>query len=126
MSWSVGYDTRWQRDIGCGVPSICDHPGCGAEIHRGLSYVCCDGHPEGGDRGCGLYFCEDHQHATEAHYQLCGRCLRGNRPFTPTPDTREWIIHKLTDASWAAWRDQNPRWVAEHADMQWPQPIELK
>ena len=28
MSWAVGYDSKWQRDIGYGVPSICDHPKC--------------------------------------------------------------------------------------------------
>ena len=38
MSWAVGYDSKWQRDIGYGVPSICDHPKCNKEIHRGLSY----------------------------------------------------------------------------------------
>ncbi len=40
MSWAVGFDETWQRDIGYGVPAYCDHPGCMAEIDRGLSYVC--------------------------------------------------------------------------------------
>ncbi len=43
MGWSLGHDNRWGkfgRDIGYGVPAICDHPGCNAEIDRGLSYVC--------------------------------------------------------------------------------------
>ena len=24
MGWQVGYDSKWQRDIGYGVPAICD------------------------------------------------------------------------------------------------------
>ena len=30
MGWSIGYDEKWQRDIGYGVPAICDYPGCTA------------------------------------------------------------------------------------------------
>lgn len=59
MGWSLGYDDRWKRDIGYGVPAYCDQPGCTEEIHRGLAYVC-GSHPFGGDRGCGLYFCGSH------------------------------------------------------------------
>lgn len=39
MGWSIGFDEHWQRDIGYGVPATCDHPGCGAKIDRGLSFV---------------------------------------------------------------------------------------
>jgi len=107
MGWAVGYDTRWQRDIGYGVPALCDHPGCGKEIDRGLSYVC-GGEPYGGDRGCGLYFCSAHLRRHETLPQLCGRCSpRLRKPFTPTPDCQEWIKHKLTDPSWAKWREEN-------------------
>lgn len=112
MGWSVGYDTNWKRDIGYGVPAKCDHPGCEEEIDRGLSYVCADQEPYGGERGCGLYFCMEHQHSTEKHSNLCVRCLRGNQPFTPKQDVPEWINHKLTDESWQQWRDENPAEVA--------------
>ena len=108
MSWSIGYDEKWKRDIGYGVPCKCDHPGCDAEIDRGLAFVCCDQQPYGGERGCGLYFCGDHQHMTEDHHQLCARCLRGNPPFKAKPDVPEWIHHKLTDDSWQQWREENP------------------
>jgi hypothetical protein len=108
MGWSIGYDEKWKRDIGYGVPCKCDHPGCDAEIDRGLAFVCCDQQPHGGERGCGLYFCTDHQHMTEKHHQLCERCLRGNPPFAAKPDVPEWIHHKLTDESWQQWRDENP------------------
>jgi len=112
MGWSIGYDERWKRDIGYGVPATCDHPGCGKEIDRGLSYVC-GGQPKGGDRGCGLYFCEDHLHHHERLPQLCSRCSpRVLKPFEPTPDTPEWINWKLTDESWQQWRDEHPDEVA--------------
>lgn len=111
MSWAVGYDDNWQRDIGYGVPSICDHPGCKAKIDRGLSYVC-GTEPKGGEHGCGLYFCTDHLRTAGDHRdnaQLCTRCYWRNRtPFTPTPDVIEWIQWKLDDESWAQWRQKNP------------------
>src|SRR5690606_23075125 len=53
MGWAVGYDSNWNRDIGYGVPTTCDHPGCNEKIDRGLSYVCGD-EPYGGEHGCGL------------------------------------------------------------------------
>lgn len=113
MSWSIGHDDRWKRDIGHGVPSICDHPGCGKEIDRGLAYVC-GSEPQGGERGCGLYFCEEHltyvdRERLRGAGQLCDRCYpRIRKPFVPTPDIQEWIDHKLTDESWADWRAENP------------------
>ena len=69
MGWSIGFDQKWNRDIGYGVPCVCDHPGCDKEIDRGLSYVCCGDQPEGGEHGCGLYFCPDHKrsHYTDNH-----------------------------------------------------------
>ncbi len=105
MGWSLGYDERWQRDIGYGVPATCDHPGCGKEIDRGLAYVC-GGEPWGGDEGCGLFFCDAHMEFG-ATRQVCRRCLRGKRPFTPTSDSVEWVEHKLTDPTWQGWRDEN-------------------
>lgn len=106
MSWSIGYDSKWKRDIGYGVPAICDHPGCGEKIDRGLAYVC-GGEPYGGE-GCGLYFCANHRSGL-----LCSRCANEQPPFSPAPDHPEWIKHKLTDESWQAWRDENPKAVAE-------------
>lgn len=110
MSWSIGYDNKWKRDIGYGVPCWCDHPGCTEEINRGLSYVC-GGEPYGGEAGCGLYFCEQHRFPT-----LCDSCLH-ERPkdFDAKPDHPEWIHWKLTDASWAEWRAENPDFVKAHS-----------
>ncbi|KAF1045655.1 hypothetical protein [Xylophilus sp.] len=100
MSWAIGFDERWQRDIGYGVPATCDHPGCGKQIDRGLSYVCCDEEPYGGNEGCGLYFCEQHR----GDEGKCERCTAGKPPFEPTADTAEWTHHKATHWSWAEWR----------------------
>jgi hypothetical protein len=107
MGWSIGYDSNWDRDIGYGVPATCDHPGCGASIDRGLSYVC-GGEPFGGERGCGLYFCNKHLNLYSKLPQLCDRCApRRRKPFAPTPDVPEWLEHKLTDPSWEEWRKNN-------------------
>ncbi|BDU72926.1 hypothetical protein [Mesoterricola silvestris] len=126
MGWSIGFDTRWNRDIGYGVPATCDFPGCKAEIDRGLSYVC-GSDPHGGDHGCGLYFCPKHlgyytrRQAGEPggvrDVQLCLRCGKRSKrgPFSPSLDVPEWINHKLTDESWAAWRRENPEQVTRLA-----------
>jgi hypothetical protein len=110
MSWAIGFDTKWKRDIGWGVPAFCDHPGCGAEINRGLACVCSDGQPYGGD-GCGLYFCSKHLGLYRVkkgkHSMMCERCGAHKEPFTPTPDHPDWIHHKMTDESWKAWRDKH-------------------
>jgi hypothetical protein len=112
MGWSLGYDTNWQRDIGYGVPATCDHPGCGAKIDRGLSYVC-GGEPYGGDAGCGLYFCDEHLPGRDKNFrQLCERCAKKRKPFKPTPDVKEWAHHKAAHPSWARWRSEQPNFKA--------------
>ncbi|MBE5477773.1 hypothetical protein E3G68_005106 [Mycobacteroides abscessus] len=125
MGWAIGFDSRWQRDVGYGVPAWCDHPNCHTMIDRGLSNVC-GGQPYGGDNGCGLYFCDVHQHAVwdeegddvltangEPLIQLCERCVSRHEgsdttPFDPKPDHPEWASWKLTHDSWAQWRSENP------------------
>lgn len=108
MGWSVGYDTSWNRDIGYGVPALCDSPKCKKEIDRGLAYVC-GGQPYGGEKGCGLYFCYEHLYG---EYQRCGRCFSYKPPYKkPKPDLKEWLEWKLTDESWKEWREKNPKEV---------------
>ena len=108
MSWAVGYDDHWKRDIGYGVPAQCDYPGCGKRIDRGLSYVC-GGEPYGGEEGCGLFFCDEHLSGASQ----CERCYENrNVCFEPTDDVEEWLRHKLTDESWKQWRDENADEVA--------------
>lgn len=103
MSWSIGYDKKWNRDIGYGVPAWCDYPGCNTEIDRGLSYVC-GNEPYGGEHGCGLYFCDKHHYR---EHNCCNRCDLGLGPYEPKPDHPTWIKHKLTDPSWQEWRVSN-------------------
>src|SRR6266568_3845103 len=111
MGWQVGFDSRWGRDIGYGVPAICDRPRCGASIDRGLGYVC-GSQPYGGERGCGLYFCSEDLAYAERDgetVQLCPRCLAYKPPYKhPSPDVPEWLEWKLTAESWAEWRRENP------------------
>lgn len=112
MGWSVGTG-KDDRDIGYGVPALCDHPDCNKEIDRGLSYVCGMINTAGEDRGCGLHFCTDHLLHSPRYGQLCGRCYpRQRKPYERKPDLPEWIEHKLTDESWGQWRDENPEEVA--------------
>ena len=106
MGWAVGTNDN-DRDIGYGVPSICDHPTCKEEIDRGVSYACGYMH-DGGERGCGLYFCSNHL-SYGCDTQLCERCYpRIKSPFKEKPDTQDWLNWKLTDESWEDWRKENP------------------
>jgi hypothetical protein len=107
MSWAVGFDQDWQRDIGYGVPALCDHPKCNAEIDRGLGYVC-GGKPRGGETGCGLYFCSEHLRFGRGRAFHCTRCLRYKPPYNAKPDVDEWVRWKLTHDSWAEWREEHP------------------
>lgn len=104
MGYSVGWDSTRRRDIGYGVPAICEHPGCNEEIDRGMAHACGQGFPED---GCGLYFCGKHLHPCQ-----CERCLNEQEPFEQKPDTKGWIEWKLTDPSWQQWRDEDPEAVA--------------
>lgn len=117
MGWSLGFDSNWNRDVGYGVPAMCDHPGCNEKIDRGLSYVC-GGEPYGGEYGCGLHFCGKHlwhrqPRGEDRIYQNCRRCMTYKPPYKPKPDHPEWVEWKLSDASWAEWRAANPEKVAE-------------
>lgn len=106
MSWSIGFDNRWNRDIGYGVPAYCDFPGCKSEIDRGLAFVC-GGEPFGGEKGCGLYFCSKHLLLNGSRF-LCERCSNGKKSFKPRKEHPDWINHKATDESWQQWRKENP------------------
>jgi len=107
MSWSIGFDEHWKRDIGYGVPCVCDHPDCNEEIDRGLSYVC-GGEPYGGDRGCGLFFCYKHlSYYTKEAIQMCAQCGHRRKTFPAKPDSLKWLYFKMTDPSWEGWRREN-------------------
>lgn len=108
MSWALGWDDRWGRWIGYGVPAHCDHPQCSDVIDRGLSYVC-GGEPYGGEDGCGLYFCAEHRDVDDQ----CERCEAGAKPFEPKREHPEWVRHVTTDPSWQEWRATHPERLAQ-------------
>lgn len=59
MGWSnCGTDSRG-RPIGYGHAATCDHPGCEAQIDRGLAYACGSEHGASGWY-CDRYYCEKH------------------------------------------------------------------
>lgn len=108
MGWSIGFDSTWNRDIGYGVPAVCDHPKCNEAIDRGLDYVCFGQQPYGGN-GCGLYFCDKHHDGDGK----CSRCRNRKPPFNAKPDAPEWMRWKIRDMSWREWREENPEAVAQ-------------
>jgi len=77
MGWgNCGTDSKG-RGIGYMVPAKCDHPGCEADIDRGLSYAC--GGMHGQDEvSCELYFCEKHLQYTvdsdDHMHNVCAEC----------------------------------------------------
>jgi len=108
MGWSIGYDSNWKRDIGYGVPAVCDHPDCNHDIDRGLAYVCANQEPYGGDDGCGLYFC--HEHLSGGKCERCALITDDKyvKSFEAKPDVQKWIDWKLNHPSWQQWREENP------------------
>ena len=117
MGWSIGTGQNG-RDIGYGVPALCDHPKCDVKIDRGISYLC--GGLSWGEYGCGLYFCDKHMpgyrkpRGSDDEVQQCTRCYNYRPPFEPKEDIQEWIDWKLTDESWAKWREQHPEFVKKY------------
>jgi len=106
---------RWG---GYGVPAICEHPDCTKEIDRGMSFAC-GGEPFS-EFGCDRYFCGDHltYHCFNTGggrtcVEVCKRCDKRKPAFPYKPEHPDWIKHLLKDPSWAEWRKNNPKKVAE-------------
>lgn len=62
------------REAGYAVDATCDQDGCGERIDRGLGYLCGDEPGDGGEHGCGRYFCGSHLYSG-GPVQLCESCL---------------------------------------------------
>lgn len=77
MSWARGTNSAG-REVGYAIEAHCDHPECRTVIDRGLSYIC-GSDIEGGDHGCGKFFCDEHRRTTftgPATVSLCAACLK--------------------------------------------------
>jgi hypothetical protein len=60
MGWGYcGVNSNTGEEMGYSVTGICSFSGCTKKIDHGLSYVC-GGMHEGGEYGCGRYFCSEH------------------------------------------------------------------
>lgn len=80
MGWvHCGFNATHNKEMGYGVEGICSHPGCTTKIDHGLSFVC-GGMHEGGEHGCGNYFCSQHlfSHLCDESCALCCECLKRN------------------------------------------------
>lgn len=73
MGWSGPMPNAEGRMVGYAVTAVCDQGSCMVKIDRGLGYVCGSMH-DGGEHGCGRYFCSDHLYRGSPE-QLCGSCL---------------------------------------------------
>ncbi|MDB4928306.1 MAG: hypothetical protein JWM10_790 [Myxococcaceae bacterium] len=73
MGWAGPMPNAKGRMVGYAVAATCDTEGCGEKIDRGLGYVCGDMH-DGGEHGCGDYFCGQHLYYGGCS-PLCGPCL---------------------------------------------------
>jgi hypothetical protein len=77
MGWAYGLNATG-REIGYSIEATCDESGCTEEIDRGLAYVC-GGMHDGGEHGCGGYFCGHHLFVTcppvDRTGLLCARCI---------------------------------------------------
>ena len=78
MGWSGPMPNADGRSVGYAVSATCDHDGCSVKIDRGLGYVC-GGMHDGGEHGCGRYFCDSHLYYGRPE-QLCGECLDAMTP----------------------------------------------
>ena len=91
MGWgNCGTDSKG-RPIGYLFDAKCDHPGCNADIHRGLAYACGGMHGED-EFSCEGYFCPEHLTTPEAESDcrsfVCFACAAiwdaENSPPVPT------------------------------------------
>jgi hypothetical protein len=71
MGWNYGVNSDG-REVGYSVTATCDEEGCDEKIDHGLAYVC-GGMHDGGDEGCGGYFCYSHLFLGRPD-QLCQAC----------------------------------------------------
>lgn len=77
MGWAHGVNAEG-REVGYSVEAKCDRHGCVTKIDRGLGYAC-GGMHDGGDHGCGGYFCARHLYFSDragVYARLCKKCKK--------------------------------------------------
>lgn len=77
MGWSdCGVNPDTGDKMGYAHSGVCAQEGCDEKIDHGLAYVCGDMH-EGGEHGCGRYFCYSHLFfaSRSPREQLCEACV---------------------------------------------------
>lgn len=92
MSWAdSGHDSKG-RAIGYACAAVCDSPGCGNPIDRGLAYACGGSHGED-EYSCGGYYCDEHVFnavpAPGLRIRLCEAC------FIRLESVDEWSLDPL-------------------------------
>lgn len=79
MGWGYcGTNPDTGEEMGYAILGVCHAEGCDKAIDHGISYVC-GGMHEGGEHGCGYYFCGDHlavycRGDDPLGYELCKAC----------------------------------------------------
>lgn len=100
MGWAVTVNDEG-RQVGYGVRAECDHGGCTEIIDRGLGHVC-GGLHDGGQHGCGLYFCREHlgvEMRGEATVTLCVECLGEGGGQSACGEEHDSLAARLNDAA---------------------------
>lgn len=93
MGWGdCGVNSTTGEPMGYCHSGTCHHPDCNNIIDHGLAYVC-GGMHEGGEDGCGYYFCSSHLYLGTGRAQLCEQCMtaKGGQARKVGP-SREWLM----------------------------------
>lgn len=140
MSWSIGYCEKQKRDVGYGVLAICDHPGCTAEIDRGMDYICCEDINH--NACCGAFYCAEHRDnyvygdeiddmddeelealninvESQEVYDAVedGDIVKcRHEPIEKGKENAAWLEHCLKDETWQKWRNENPEMVTAYQE----------
>lgn len=96
MGWANCGTDSIGRPIGYAHDGTCDHPGCDAPIHRGLSYKCGLMHGSDVDH-CEGYFCPEHlrtPYDEDGEPMTDGqRCVTCAHLIETTPPGEDWPDH---------------------------------
>jgi hypothetical protein len=104
MGWAFGENAAG-RVVGYSVHGLCDLPDCFTQINLSVEH-CCGGMHDGGDNGCGGYFCLHHlvvgHNCPKGHDVVEEACVICDGPVSDTAGYRKihgsWICHRCLDA----------------------------